>query len=75
MDEAAETAAGNTVQGWVTGDVAQALEALDMLYGDEFMTGYDEKGWWAALRGRIGEFKRAGNPTELAEWMNGFGAS
>jgi hypothetical protein len=42
MDEAAAEAASNAVEGMVTGDIPQALEALDMLYGDDFMLGYDE---------------------------------
>lgn len=75
MDEAAEAAASGVISGMVTGDDAQALEALDMLYGDEFTIGCDEQGWWAARNGQGGEFKRADNPTELAEWMNGFESS
>jgi hypothetical protein len=36
------------------------------------MTGYDEKGYWAARRGAIGEFFRSGeDPEKLARWMNG----
>lgn len=71
MDEAAELAARGAVEGIVTGDAAQALEALEMIYGDEFMIGCDEKGWWAARRGKIGEFFRAPDPEMLAMWMNG----
>jgi hypothetical protein len=72
MDEAAAEAASGGTEKVVTGDIAQALEALEMLYGDQFMIGYDEKGYWASLRGKIGEFKRSDDPMELAEWMNGF---
>lgn len=73
MDEAAAEAASNAVEGMIAGDIAQALEALDMLYGDEFMLGYDEQGWWAAGHKPGGGFIRAGDPVELAEKMNGEG--
>lgn len=65
MDEAAADATSGAISGMVTGDDAQALEALDMLWGDEFMVGCDEKGWWASRRGVIGSLFRAGSPEEL----------
>ena len=74
MEEAAAEAASNAVEGMVTGDIAQALEALDMLYGDDFILGYDEQGWWAARHEPGGGFIRAVNPVEPAEKMNGEGA-
>ncbi len=72
MDEAAEAAAVGASQGWVTGDDAQALEALDLLYGDEFMIGRDGQGWWAARRHKPGTgMLRADDPEKLATLMNG----
>lgn len=72
MDEAAEAAAMSAAQGWVTGDDAQALEVLDMLYGDEFMIGRGGKNWWAARRHKSGTgILRADDPEKLAMLMNG----
>lgn len=45
--------------------IDQALGVLARLWGGDYMTGYDDKGWWAARRGQIGSFFRADGPVEL----------
>ena len=51
-------------------DVEQALGYLRQLWGDEFMIGHDEQGYWAAPNGQIGHIIRADDPEELGELMN-----
>lgn len=53
-------------------DVEQALGYLRLLWGDEFMIGHDEQGYWAAPNGQIGTIIRAGDPEELGELMNDY---
>ena len=67
MDEAAPQAAGGTHAE----DVQQALDYLRLLWGDEFLIGHDEQGYWSAPNGQIGQIIRAGDPGELGELMNG----
>jgi hypothetical protein len=68
MSEVAPQAAGGTH----TEDVQQALDYLTLLWGDEFMIGHDEQGYWAAPRHVTGEIIRANDPGELGELMNGY---
>jgi hypothetical protein len=45
---------------------AVVLEALRAEYGDEYMTGFDQRlGWWASRRGRIGHVIAKSSPDEL----------
>ena len=53
-------------------DIEQALTYLRLLWGDEFMIGHDEQGYWAAPHGQIGHIMRAGSPDELGELMNDY---
>ena len=64
-------AAPQVARGMSAAKIGQALEVL-LLYGDEFLIGCDEQGWWAASRGRIDGIERAGDRKELGEWMNSF---
>ncbi len=69
MAEAAPQAAGGTH----TEDVQQALDYLRLLWGDEFMIGHDEQGYWAAPAGDDrGSIIRAGDPEELGGLMNDY---
>lgn len=45
--------------------VSGALRALRLAWGDEFMLGHDERGYWAARRRPGGGVLRAGTPREL----------
>jgi hypothetical protein len=46
--------------------VSRALEALRLAWGDVYMFGHDEKGYWAARHGRPGaEILRAETAEEL----------
>ena len=47
MSEAAPQAAGGTH----TEDVQQALDYLRLLWGDEFLIGHDDQGYWATRHG------------------------
>ena len=67
MSDAAPQAAGGTH----TEDVQQALDYLLLLWGDEFLIGHDEQGYWAAPHRATGEIIRAGGPGELGGLMNG----
>jgi hypothetical protein len=68
MGEAAPQAAGGTH----TEDVQQALDYLLLLWGDEFLIGHDEQGYWAAPHGQIGHIMRADDPGKLGELMNDY---
>jgi hypothetical protein len=51
-------------------EIEQALRALDMVWGDEYLLGYaPEKGFWAAPRGLIGKLFIAGSPGALGEML------
>jgi hypothetical protein len=64
MDEAAPQAAEGSQ------DIARALEALRLLWGDEYLTGHDdEHGWWASRRGVVGHIVTAGSPEELGQMI------
>jgi hypothetical protein len=53
-------------------DSGQALSYLRLLWGDEFMIGHDEQGYWAARHGQVGgRIIRTASPDELGEQMNG----
>lgn len=53
-------------------DIEQALSYLRLLWGDEFMIGHDEQGYWAARHGQVGgPILRAAWPGDLGEQMNG----
>jgi hypothetical protein len=68
MGEAAPQAAGGTRAE----DIEQALSYLRLLWGDEFMIGHDEQGYWAARQGQVGgTVLRAAAPDELGQQMNG----
>jgi hypothetical protein len=56
-------------------DIEQALGYLRMLWGDEFIIGHDEQGYWAHRRGEVGGLMRAASPDELGEKMNGSAGS
>lgn len=69
MGDAAPQAAGGTH----TEDVQQALEYLRLLWGDEFLIGHDEHGYWATRHGDVGgRILRADDPDELGELMNDY---
>jgi hypothetical protein len=68
MSEAAPQAAG----GRHTEGVQQALDYLLLLWGDEFLIGHDDQGYWAAPRRVTGEIIRAGDPGELGGLMNDY---
>ena len=69
MGEAAPQAAGGTH----TEDVRQALDYLVLLWGDEFLIGHDEHGYYATRRGDVGgRILRADDPGELGEQMNDY---
>ncbi|HEX3956213.1 MAG TPA: hypothetical protein VHZ03_06225 [Trebonia sp.] len=53
-------------------EIEQALGYLRLLWGDDFMIGHDEHGYWAAPNGQIGHIMRAGGPDELGELMNDY---
>ena len=53
-------------------DIEQALGYLRLLWGDEFLIGHDEQGYWAAPHGQIGHIIRADDPDELGELMNDY---
>ena len=47
-----------------------ALRALQLGWGAFYMIGHDdERGWWAARRGRVGKLIRADTPEELRAAM------
>ena len=62
MGEAAPQAAGGTH----TEDVQQALDYLLLLWGDEFLIGHDDQGYWAAARRVTGAIIRADDPGNWA---------
>jgi hypothetical protein len=66
MSEAAQQAAS----GMSTADMYDAMQMLEMLWGDgRRMFGFDPKlGWWCAEQ--IGSIIFAGSPTELGEKLN-----
>jgi hypothetical protein len=64
MDEAAPQAAVRLSAE----EIEQALKALDMVWGDEYLLGYDpERGFWAARPGEIGPLFMAGTPEDLGK--------
>jgi hypothetical protein len=69
MDEAAPQAAG----GMSAEDTEQALGYLRLLWGDEFLIGHDEQGYWATRHGEVGgRIMRADDPGKLGELMSGY---
>ena len=64
MSEATASAASS--------DVEQALGYLQLLWGDEFLIGHDDQGYWAAPHGQIGHIIRAADADKLGEQMNGW---
>jgi hypothetical protein len=67
MGEAAPQAAGGTG----TEDIAKALDALLLLWEDDYLVGHDDDlGWWASRRGLIGHIITADSPEELGRMIN-----
>ena len=64
MGEAAPQAAGGTH----TEDVQQALDYLRLLWGDEFLIGHDDQGYWARGTAMIGGASCA--RTTQASWAS-----
>jgi hypothetical protein len=64
MDEAAPQAAG----GMSAEDTEQALGYLRLLWGDEFLIGHDEQGYWATRHGDVGGASCA--RTTQASWAS-----
>lgn len=66
MNEAAADAASAE-------DVEQALTYLRLLWGDEFLIGHDDQGYWATRRGEVGgKTLRSASPDDLGDQMNGW---
>jgi hypothetical protein len=65
MSEAPPQAAGSE-------GIEQALSYLRLLWGDEFLIGHDEQGYWTAPHGQIGHIIRADDPGKLGELMNDY---
>jgi len=58
-------------------DIEQALGYLRLFWGDEFMIGHDEQGYWAYRRGEVGGLMRgqpgrAGPEDERRHSVSGF---
>ena len=54
-------------------DVEQALVYLRLLWGDEFLIGHDEHGYWATRHGDVGgRILRSDDPDDLGEQMNDY---
>ena len=71
MSEAApQAAAGHADGARDLETVSRALEALRLAWGDKWLFGHDEKGYWAAGRPGSG-IRRAGTPEELGELLVG----
>jgi hypothetical protein len=62
MEDAAGRAAASTPGTTADKD---AREALEFDWGDAYLMGRDERGWWAARRDRIGVILTAPGPEEL----------
>lgn len=71
MSEAAPQAARSMADGEHGLEaVSQALEALRLAWGDAYMFGHDEQGYWAARLHRPGtEILRADTPEELGKLL------
>jgi hypothetical protein len=71
MSEAAPQAARSTADGeHGLETVCEALEALRLAWGDVYMFGHDEQGYWAARLHRPGtEILRADTPEELGKLL------
>jgi hypothetical protein len=67
MDEAAPQAARGMTDGeHDLGEVSEALRALRLAWGDTYMFGHDERGYWAARHHRPGtEILRAETAEQL----------
>lgn len=62
MDEAAPQAA----EGMSPEGTAKALDVLRLLWGEEYLFGWDaEHRWWVIRDGNIGSILTAGSPEEL----------
>jgi hypothetical protein len=66
MDEAAPRA----VEGMSAEEIQQALDTLQLLWGDEYMFGYDaendaERPWWVIKNGNLGTLVKAPTYQEL----------
>lgn len=75
-DEAAPQAARGAADGGRAGTdlaaVSEALGVLRLAWGDGYMFGYDELGYWAARPGRPGTaIHRADDPEELGRLLSG----
>jgi hypothetical protein len=65
MDEAAPQAAGRLSAG----EIKDALRALNMVWGDEYLIGHDpERGFWATPRG-VPTLFTAATPEELGNQL------
>ncbi|MGH3280451.1 MAG: hypothetical protein ACRDNW_15110 [Trebonia sp.] len=64
--EAAAQAASGT-----TSEVQAVLDASELLWGDEFAAGHDERGYWSAPHGDPESKTYASDPVELGDLMNG----
>ena len=74
MGEAAEGAGGRTDGDRDLAAVSQARGALRLAWGDVYMFGHDEKGYWAAQADAPGTgIHRANNPEELGRLLTDFG--
>ena len=63
MDEAAPQAADSMSSE----DVDKALDVLRLLWGDEYLFGFDpDRGWWVIKEGRLESLLTADSPEELA---------
>lgn len=69
MGEAAPQAA----EGMSAEDTDKALRVLRLLWGDEYLFGYDGKHgcWWAIKAGNLGSLLTAPNPKELGKMLDG----
>ena len=66
MDEAVP----HPAEGMTAADIEHALDALEMVWGDEYKFGYDpEKGFWATRHGQIGALFTADDPEELGNML------
>jgi hypothetical protein len=66
MGDAAPQAAGGTYRG----DVEQALDALDLVYGDEYEFGHDPaEGFWVRRHGAIGWLLTSADPKQLGTFL------
>ena len=54
-------------------EIEQALSYLRLLWGDEFLIGHDEQGYWATRHRDVGgRIMRADDPGKLGALMHGY---